>query len=278
MKPIRKLLSLLCCGVFSYSSLSAATVAGDANPVQKDILATHISSNYPSGPGGSTDSFPTFNRAMWWFNYDIMDKHMLRPVVHGYVNWVPTPVRSGVSNFVDNLEEPNNMVNNMLLGEVKHSGASLARFSLNSTVGMLGLFDIATDMGIDRHRMSMSTVLGKAKVTQGPYFMVPVAGPMTLRSGIGQVVDNLYWPYSYMSTSVTIAKFALTGLDARSKVINQESIIDNALDPYITTRDFYLQYEEAKVQGKAFTDADTAPKNNPAADAEVEKYLDEIDK
>ena len=107
--------------------------------------------------------------------------------------------------------------------------------------------------------------------------MVPVAGPMTLRSGIGAFVDQLYWPYSYMSTPVTIAKFAITGLDARSKVIDQEAIIDNALDPYITTRDFYLQYQEAKVQGKKAAEMGAAPKD-PAADAEVEKYLDEIDK
>ena len=113
MKPIRKLLSVIACGLFSYSATSAATTVSDSAPAQTDILATHISSNYPSGPGGSTDSFPTFNRAMWWFNYDIMDKNVLRPVVHGYVKWVPTPFRTGVSNFVDNLEEPNNIVNNI---------------------------------------------------------------------------------------------------------------------------------------------------------------------
>ncbi len=252
----------------------AATTTEDA-PAQTDILATHISADYPSGPGGSTDSFPTFNRAMWWVNYDILDKNVFRPVVHGYVEWVPAPFRTGVSNFVANLDEPNNTVNNLLLGEFGHSGASLARFSLNSTVGLLGLFDIATDMGIERREMSMSTVLGRAKMTQGPYFMIPVAGPMTLRSGIGQVVDNLYWPYSYMTTPVTMAKFALSGLDARSKVIDQEAIIDNALDPYITTRDFYLQYQEAKVQGKKA--AKMGSKSDAETDAEVEKYLDEID-
>lgn len=276
MMPIRKLLSIIVCGLFYQNTVFATSVAENNAPAQTDILATHISSDYPSGPGGSTDSFPTFNRAMWWFNYDILDKNVMRPVVHGYVYWVPAPFRTGVSNFVDNLSEPNNVVNNLLLGEIKHSGASLARFSLNSTVGMLGLFDIATDMGIDRRRMSMSTVLGRAKVTQGPYFMIPVAGPMTLRSGIGQVVDGLYWPYSYMSTSVTIAKFALDGLDTRSKVIDQESIVDNALDPYVTTRDFYLQYEEAKVQGKKAAEMG-ALKSDPATDSEVEKYLNEID-
>ena len=273
MIPIRKLLSVLLCG-FSSSAAYAATTAESA-PAQTDILATHISPDYPSGPGGSTDSFPTFNRAMWWFNYDILDKNVLRPVVHSYVEWVPAPFRTGVSNFVANLDEPNNTVNNLLLGEFKHSGASLARFSLNSTVGMLGLFDIATDMGIERREMSMSTVLGRAKMTQGPYFMIPVAGPMTVRSGIGQLVDNLYWPYSYMTTPVTLAKFAISGLDARSKVIDQESIIDNAFDPYITTRDFYLQYQEAKVQGKKA--AAMGSKSDAETDAEVEKYLDEID-
>ncbi len=273
MIPIRKLLSVLVCGFFS-SVTYAATTTEDA-PAQTDILATHISADYPSGPGGSTDSFPTFNRAMWWVNYDILDKNVFRPVVHGYVEWVPAPFRTGVSNFVANLDEPNNTVNNLLLGEFKHSGASLARFSLNSTVGLLGLFDIATDMGIERREMSMSTVLGRAKMTQGPYFMIPVAGPMTLRGGIGQVVDNLYWPYSYMTAPVTMAKFALSGLDARSKVIDQEAIIDNALDPYITTRDFYLQYQEAKVQGKKA--AKMGSKSDAETDAEVEKYLDEID-
>ena len=100
---------------------------------------------------------------------------------------------------------------------------------------------------------------------------------MTLRSGIGRVVDNLYWPYSYLSSSVTIAKFAIDGLDARSKVIDQEAIIDNSLDPYVTTRDFYLQYEEAKVQGKKAAEIGSTTNSDPAADAEVEKYLDEID-
>ena len=274
MIPIRKLLPVILCGFFSSNAAYAATAAESA-PAQTDILATHISADYPSGPGGSTDSFPTFNRAMWWFNYDILDKNVLRPVVHGYVEWVPAPFRTGVSNFVANLDEPNNTVNNLLLGEFKHSGASLARFSLNSTVGMLGLFDIATDMGIDRREMSMSTVLGRAKMTQGPYFMIPVAGPMTVRSGIGQLVDNMYWPYSYLTTPVTIAKFAISGLDARSKVIDQEAIIDNAFDPYITTRDFYLQYQEAKVQGKKA--AEMGSKSDAETDAEVEKYLEEID-
>lgn len=273
MIPIRKLLSVLVCGFFS--SVTYAATTAEETPAQTDILATHISADYPSGPGGSTDSFPTFNRAMWWVNYDILDKNVFRPVVHGYVEWVPAPFRTGVSNFVANLDEPNNTVNNLLLGEFKHSGASLARFSLNSTVGLLGLFDIATDMGIERREMSMSTVLGRAKMTQGPYFMIPVAGPMTLRGGIGQVVDNLYWPYSYMTAPVTMAKFALSGLDARSKVIDQEAIIDNALDPYITTRDFYLQYQEAKVQGKKA--AKMGSKSDAETDAEVEKYLDEID-
>ncbi len=274
MIPIRKLLPVILCGFFS-SNVAYAATAAESAPAQTDILATHISADYPSGPGGSTDSFPTFNRAMWWFNYDILDKNVLRPVVHGYVEWVPAPFRTGVSNFVANLDEPNNTVNNLLLGEFKHSGASLARFSLNSTVGMLGLFDIATDMGIDRREMSMSTVLGRAKMTQGPYFMIPVAGPMTVRSGIGQLVDNMYWPYSYLTTPVTIAKFAISGLDARSKVIDQEAIIDNAFDPYITTRDFYLQYQEAKVQGKKA--AKMGSKSDAETDAEVEKYLEEID-
>ena len=253
--------------------LASAALMSPASWADEDILAPHISENYPRLPGGARDATPTFNRAMWWFNYDIMDHYVLRPVAHGYVNWVPSPVRTGVSNVLSNLDEPRNTFNNLFLGEFSHSGASLARFSLNSTVGLLGMFDIATPMGISQHNMSFSTVLGKAKMTQGAYFMVPVVGPMTLRSGIGTIVDNLYWPYSYMSTSVTIAKFVVTGIDARAKLIDRESMIDNAFDPYITARDFYLQYEEAKVQGKE----NATQNNHGVSDEEVDKYLDEID-
>lgn len=260
----------LAVGLYSISSFADEAPAPSA---QKDILATRITANYPRLEGGARDSFPTFNRTMWWFNYDIMDHYALRPVAHGYVYIIPQPFRRGVSNFISNISEPNNTVNNLLLGRVTDSSVSVARFALNSTVGMLGLFDIATDMGLKQKEMSFSTVLGKAKVTQGPYFMVPVVGPMTLRSGIGTVVDNAYWPYSAVSTPVTLAYFAVKGIDARAKLIDQESMIDNAFDPYITTRDFYLQYEQAKVNDGV----KAQPAQPSASDQEVDKYLNEID-
>lgn len=257
------------------SSVIAATA--DTQPASStDILAPHISEQqYPLLPGGARDSFPSYNRGMWWFDYDIMDKHVLRPVVHGYVNWVPGPVRTGVSNVLFNLEEPNNTVNNLLLGEFSDSGVSLARFGVNSTIGVLGIFDIARTMGMDRHEMAMTTVLGRAKMTQGPYFMVPFAGPTTLRNSVGTVVDNLYWPYSYVSWPVTIARYVVSGIDSRAQVINQEGLVDNALDPYLTARDFYLQYQHAKVTGAANGGATATPKATD--DADVEKYLNEID-
>lgn len=264
-------IAVLVIGMTSFTTY--AQEAAPEKPVNGDILATRTTDNYPRLEGGARDSFPTFNRAMWWFNYDVMDHYALRPVAHGYVAYVPQPMRQGVSNFISNISEPNNTVNNLFIGRLKDSGTSVLRFTLNSTVGLLGMFDIASDMGLKQKQMSFSTVLGKAKVTQGPYFMVPVVGPMTLRSGIGTVVDNLYWPYSAVSTPVTLSYFVVKGIDARSKVINQESVIDNAFDPYITTRDFYLQYEEAKVN-----DGQAAQLLQPSAsDQEVDKYLDEID-
>lgn len=275
------LLAMVCGSQFAMAADSTTSDKSTETPSASTeypgyILAPTINEQkYPRLTGGARDIFPTYNRGMWWFDYDIMDKHVFRPVVHGYVNWVPHPVRQGVNNVLFNLSEPNHVVNNLLLGEVKDSGVSLARFGVNSTIGVLGIFDVAQRMGMDRHEMTMATVLGKAKMSQGPYFMVPLAGPTTLRNTVGTVIDNLYWPYSAVDWPVTATRYVLEALDSRSQLVDQEGLVDNAFDPYITARDFYLQYQQGKVDnGKSLMDNPTKPS---AEDQEVDKYLDEID-
>ncbi len=225
------------------------------------------------GVDGSSDPFEPANRIGWSLNYEYLDRYAFRPVVHGYVDWIPAPIRDGVGNFVDNFDEPNNTVNNLLVGRVADSGRSILRFVLNTTLGLLGTVDVADGMGLSRRSMSMSTVLGKATVEQGPYFMVPVYGPTTLRNMIGDTVDGLYFPYGDMSFAMRATHWVISGLDSRSRLVDQEAVLDNSLDPYLSSKDFYLQYEEAKVQeGRAPGKSSAAPN-----DAELERYMDEID-
>lgn len=224
-----------------------------------------------AGVGGSSDPFEPLNRASWKFNYDYLDKYALRPVVHGYVAWVPQPLRNGVGNFVHNFDEPSNTLNNLLVGRVLDSGQSVLRFALNSTVGLLGFIDVADGMGLSERHMEMKTVLGKATVNEGPYFMIPVYGPTTMRGLIGDTVDGLYFPYAKMSWTMRAGHWALDGLDSRSRLVDQEAVLDNSLDPYLSAKDFYLQYQEGQVQdGKA-------PAKDKESDEELNKYMDEID-
>lgn len=226
-------------------------------------------------PGGASDPFEKANRLGWKLNYDYLDRYALRPVVHSYVKWVPQPVQNGVGNFTQNLHEANYTVNNLLVGRVSDAGTSVLRFALNSTVGLLGLVDVASDMGIQRKTMELKTVMGKATMEQGPYFMIPLYGPTTLRGAIGDTLDGLYYPYANMSWSYRLGLWMLSGLDARAKVVDQESVLDNAFDPYVSAKDFYLQYEEAKVQDGKKLSGSKAKKTDD--DKDLEHYIDEID-
>lgn len=230
-----------------------------------------------SGPGGAVDPYEPVNRLSWDLNYSYLDRYALRPVVHGYVAWVPQPVRNGVGNFTENFNEANYFVNNLLVGRVTDSGTSVLRFAVNSTFGLLGFVDVAGDMGLERRAMSMSTVLGKATVNQGPYFMIPVYGPTTMREAIGDTVDGLYFPYASMGWGFRIGLWAVSGLDSRSRVVDQEAVLDNALDPYVTAKDFYLQYEEAKVQDGRPPAAHASGSEADPSDEELDQYMDEID-
>lgn len=226
------------------------------------------------GPGGSSDHFESINRGFWWFNYDIMDRKAVRPAVHWYVDTVPAPLRDGVANFANNFEEPNNFVNNLLVWNLRGSFGSVFRFMVNTTVGLGGFIDVASRLGVERNAMEMSTVLGKWSIDQGPYLMYPVYGPSTVRSTVGDVVDGLYFPFSEMTFVMKAARWGLDGLSVRSQMIPQEPMLDNSLDPYANIRDFYLQYDEAKVQGLA--DLHGLSPAEPV-DPGLDDYLDEID-
>ena len=226
--------------------------------------------------GNSSDPFEKVNRGVWSFNYDFLDRYALRPVAHGYADYMPQPVRKGIHNFLSNFREINNVVNNALTANLADSGISAGRFLVNSTIGVLGLMDIASDMGMEHKPMTFSTVLGKWNVANGPYLQVPFTGMNTPRSIVGGIVDNLYFPYSELEWYWLAAYFTLNTIDSRADMISQEEVLDKSFDPYVSARDFYLQYQEGLVLGKEGI-ASEQLKKDAADEKNLEEYLDEID-
>lgn len=267
--------SSLCAGLIT--ALGFVTVAEAArstpNPMTPRVLnATAYHADYSYGysllTGNAIDTLETPNRVVGWnVNYEFFDRYVLRPVAHGYA-LLPRPVQTGVGNFLSNLNEPGNTLNNLLIGEPGDSLKSLTRFCINSTVGILGFIDVAGGMGLDGAPMEMSTVLGRAGMEQGPYIMVPLYGPTTGRELHGDTIDDI--PFMFFPFYVNVAQWALNGIHARAQLIDQEGVVDNAFDPYVSTRDIYLMYSE----GKVHPEAALAPEEEEFIDP---AFLDEID-
>ncbi|MCC4263145.1 VacJ family lipoprotein [Oceanimonas baumannii] len=213
------------------------------------------------------DPFEPVNRVGWAINYDVAEPYLVRPAAHAYADYVPRSVRDGIQNVVLNLEEPASFVNHLVTGDLPGAGTNLVRFGVNSTVGILGYFDVASKMSFDPQAKDFGQVLGQIGVGDGPFLMIPFYGPATLRQLSGDIVDTLYFPYDLMSFAMRTGKWALDGLYQRSELIDREAIIDNSLDPYGLTKDFYLQYQDARV-GKE-TDA--------PAEENLDAFMDEID-
>lgn len=245
------------------------------NPMApRQISVTASTADYSYGysilPGNSIDTLEPFNRYVGWaVNYYAFDRYLLRPIAHGYAK-LPDFMQTGVGNFFGNLSDGNSIVTNLLVGDPKASGTSLGRFGLNTTIGILGLFDVAGAMGIAPARMGSSTVMGRAGVDQGAYLMIPFTGPTTERELHGDAADN--WYYCLIDPFfVKAALTALKGIHARAQVIDQESLVDDSIDPYAQIRQIYLMYSEGKV------DPDAAMRTDTEENAVDESFLEEID-
>ncbi|MGL5031156.1 MAG: MlaA family lipoprotein [Aeromonas sp.] len=265
-------------GTLLFALLLGGCAGGPPKPGPESLDLDH-----GQAPAGATstaadprDPFQGVNRAMWAVNYDVLDPYVARPAVHSYAKHVPEGVQTGIENLVENFNEPSSMINHLLIGDLKGAATNLGRFTLNTTLGLLGIFDVAGNVGMKRNKIGMDTVLGKAHIGDGAYLMLPGYGPTTTRELVGNTVDTIYFPYALLTLPLRITHWALGGLSSRSKLIDQERIIDNSLDPYALTKDFYLQYNEGKVTGKKTTLQEAQQEQSD--DADLNQYMNEIDK
>lgn len=197
------------------------------------------------------DPLEGFNRGSYAFSMGL-DRAVFRPVTHGYMAVTPTPVRHRVSAFVYNLGEPSTFVNDVLQGKPKRAGRTTARFAINSTVGLLGLFDVAADMGIRSHDADFGQTFGRYGVKPGPYLYVPILGPLNFRDGVGRVFDFFTDPIGLAGQGWTspfgITRLVTQTIDTRANADLAFRALDQAVDPYATARSAYGQHREALIR------------------------------
>jgi phospholipid-binding lipoprotein MlaA len=188
------------------------------------------------------DPLESFNRSMFGFN-EAVDAAVIKPVAKGYKAITPNWFRKGVGNFFSNLEDMWSVVNNGLQGRGQEFSDSMGRVMVNTTIGMLGVMDVASELNIDRHTADFGLTLGRWGVPAGPYVVLPIWGPRTLRDVAAMPVDLYGAPlYSIGDQDAHTYLPIIDVIDLRAKYLNASDVLDGAaLDSYSFRRDAYFQ-------------------------------------
>ncbi len=228
MKPLLKRVGRWATAGLLALAMSACATGPDANP---------------------RDPFEPFNRKVTAFN-DVVDGALLKPVATVYRDITPDPVRTGVNNFFENLRDVWSFVNATLQLRPREAAHSYLRFNINTLFGVLGIFDVASDLGIERTRLDFGQTLGRWGVPSGPYLVLPIFGPSTVRDAAGFSIESsgdLVQGIGDISTRNSL--YVLRAVETRANLLRATSLLEGAaLDPYSFTREFYLQRRESQIE------------------------------
>jgi len=189
------------------------------------------------------DPLEPVNRAVFKFN-ETADKYALRPVAKVYADITPAPARQGITNFFDNLQEPRNIVNAILQAKFVQAGKNLGRLLLNSTAGLAGSVDVATEVGLEKHEEGLGQTLGYWGVGEGWYLMLPLLGPSTNRDLVGFAGDSFVNPSFYLPGRYdvySISANAVNLVNTRANFLAADGILQQQFDRYLFVRTAYLQ-------------------------------------
>ena len=207
------------------------------------------------------DPWENLNRGTFAFNQKF-DKYLLAPLAKGYRLIFPTEIRTGVRNFLSNLSEPWSSINSALQGDFKNTGSTLARFVINTTLGILGIFDVAKEIGFEKQKEDFGQTLAIHGVGPGPYLVLPFLGPSTVRDALGKVT-SLY------ADPVTLALernnkdewiwigMALKGIDFREQNLEKiDNLNATSVDFYATLRSLYLERRSSMIRNQNTDETD----------------------
>lgn len=245
MSPLRPLIAAL----LLLGACADRPPAGDA-----DALAEYQANNDPIEPT---------NRFFYRIN-DGIDTYFLAPVARGYRYAVPEVVRRPIHNVVANITTPVIFANDVLQARPRRAGDSMMRFLINSTAGVGGLFDVATDLGYPEHNSGFGTTLALWGVGEGPFLFLPVLGPSNPRDTVGFAGNVLLDPLTFAtfggSRTLGFARYGTAGVDARERALDPiDNIKKSALDPYATFRSLYRQNRQSEIEARRVPDPATVP-------------------
>lgn len=211
-----------------------------------------------------TDPLEPVNRVMYKIN-DTGDQYVLRPVAKGYQKGTPRVVRLGVGHFFENLTYPVVFVNDFLQGKFRQGGADASRFIVNTIVGLGGLFDPATEIGLGLHDEDFGQTLAVWGAPAGPFLMVPLLGPRTTTHLIGSLTDNFVSPVAqYNNSEIRAGLLALQTIHRRSTLLGIDEEVRKAFDPYVFIRDAYLQNRNYQIHDGYVPEDDLIPPDEEA--------------
>ena len=228
------------------TTVMLGTLGGCATPPPSDdpdAVADYQETNDPLEPT---------NRAIYAFD-DALDTVIMRPAAQAYRFVVPSPVRAGIHNVLNNLGTPVQLSNDMLEGKPRRAGDTSMRFLINTTVGVLGIFDIAKDWGYPDHDADFGMTLALWGLPEGPFLFLPVFGPSDPRDAVGLGVNAAMDPFNWVGQGAVVkaldwSRFTLNALDQRERHLDDiESTKKTALDPYATFRSLYRQNRHGKI-------------------------------
>lgn len=219
--------------------------------VAATLVMVCSSSGCASLPPGSVrdprDHFERFNRAMFKFN-TALDHGFFRPAARGYVKAIPSPLRTGVSNFLTNIHYTVTIGNDILQAHFPDFASDVARLVVNTTLGIGGLLDPASALRLEKRDRDFGQTLGKWGIHSGSYLVLPLLGPSDIRDAIGRVPDRFMTVDGVVNnTALSFSLFGVGALDTRAKALPSDNVIDSAYDPYAFVRSAWLQLRDYKV-------------------------------
>ena len=198
------------------------------------------------------DPFEDLNRDIFIFN-EKLDEKLLKPAALTYRKVTPQFARTGVTNFFNNLEEIDTTINQVLQGEIKYAFNDAGRFVINSTIGLFGLIDVASKMGLERHEEDFGQTLGVWGFDSGPYIMIPFLGPSNPRDLLSRPISSfLSGTFAMEDNDVKITLIGIDALETRERLLDAETLIIG--DKYIFVKDAYIQSREYEINNGSTED------------------------
>ncbi|WP_322011644.1 VacJ family lipoprotein [Paraburkholderia sp. J12] len=213
-------------------------------------LTILVTSGCATGPNRKPeDPFEPANRAIFKFN-DVLDTTVAQPIAKGYQKVTPQPLRQAITNFFSNLGDVSNFANDLLQLKITDATEDLMRLAMNTTFGIGGLIDFATPAGLPKHHQDFGLTLGRYGVPAGPYLVLPLFGPSSVRDGIGMGVDVKFNVLNYIEPAVRNPLYVAQFVSARADLLGATDLLSQAaLDKYSFVRDAYRQQRESLLRG-----------------------------